>query len=133
MKQIFNLVHPTARQRAVQAVMQAPEGYRVEIKERTRSLDQNALMWELLTSLSKQLQWPINGKMQTLSPEDWKDTLTASLHQENRITQGIRGGFVMLGRSTSKMTVHQMTDLIDLIYAFAAEQDVTLHEERAAA
>lgn len=132
MKQIFNLVHATARQRAAQAVMHAPDGFRVEIRERTRTLDQNALMWELLTELSNQLQWPINGKAETLTPEEWKDILSAGLSQENRIAMGIRGGFVMLGRRTSKMTVKQMTELIELIYAFAAENGINLSEKVAA-
>lgn len=125
MKQVFNLVHATARQRAAQAVMHAPEGFRVEIRERTRSLDQNALMWELLTIISTSIKWPINGKSETLTPEEWKDILSASLNQENRIAQGIRGGFVMLGKRTSKMTVREMTDLIELIYAFGAEHGIT--------
>ena len=132
MKQVFNLVHATARQRAAQAVMHAPEGFRVEIRERTRSLDQNALMWELLTALSKQLPWPINGKTETLEPEEWKDILSAGLNQENRIAMGIRGGFVMLGRRTSKMTVKQMTELIELIYSFAAENGISLDVRGAA-
>lgn len=132
MKQIFNLVHSVARQRAAQAVMQAPEGFRVEIKERTRSLDQNALLWDLLGELAKSLRWPINGQLEWLTPEDWKNILSSSLHQEGRIAQGARGGFVMLGRSTSKMTVKQMTDLIEFIYAFAAEQGVLIHAEHSA-
>lgn len=132
MKQVFNLVHATARQRAAQAVMHAPEGFRVEIRERTRSLDQNALMWELLTELSNQLQWPINGKAETLTPEEWKDILSAGLSQENRIAMGIRGGFVMLGKRTSKMTVKQMTELIELIYAFGVEHGVTFENKVAA-
>ena len=127
MKQVFNLVHESARRSAAQAVIDAPDGYRVEIRERTRSLDQNALMWTILADLSKSIRWPINGRMETLTAEEWKDCLTASMVEENRVTQGIRGGFVMLGRSTSKMTVNQMTALIELAYSFAAEQGVVLH------
>ena len=132
MKQVFHLSHNIARQSACAAVMSAPENYRVEIKERTRSLDQNALMWKLLTALSDRVQWPVNGKLEILSPDEWKDVLSASLDQENRIAQGIRGGFVMIGKRTSKMSVRQMTDLIELIYAFAAERGVTLHIQDAA-
>ena len=132
MKQVFHLSHNIARQNACAAVMSAPENYRVEIRERTRSLDQNALMWELLSSLAEQVQWPINGKLEYLTAEEWKDILSASLSQENRIAQGIRGGFVMIGKRTSKMTVRQMTELIEFIYAFAAEKGVTLHIQDAA-
>jgi hypothetical protein len=89
------------------------------------------MLWAMLASLSKQLKWTINGHLETLTPEEWKDVLTASLYQEQRIAAGIRGGFVMLGRRTSKMTVKQMVELIDFIEAFAAEQGVTLDERRA--
>lgn len=125
MRKVFHLSHSLARQSACDAVMSAPENFRVEIRERTRTLDQNALMWELLTTLSTGLKWPVNGKIETLTPEEWKDILSASLDQENRIAQGIRGGFVMIGKRTSKMTVRQMTDLIELIYAFGAEHGIT--------
>ena len=132
MKQVFHLSHNIARQNACAAVMAAPENYRVEIKERTRSLDQNALLWSTLASLANQVQWSVNGKLEFLTADEWKDVLSSSLDQENRIAQGIRGGFVMIGKRTSKMTVRQMTDLIELIYAFAAERGVTLHTQDAA-
>ncbi len=132
MRKVFHLTHALARRNACEAVMSAPENFRVEIRERTRSLDQNALMWELLTTLSTNLQWPVNGKSETLTPDEWKDILSASLDQENRIAQGIRGGFVMIGKRTSKMSVRQMTDLIELIYAFGSEHGVTFTDAVAA-
>jgi hypothetical protein len=132
MKRVFHLTHEIARRNACQAVMTAPENFRVEIRERTRTLDQNSLLWSLLTILSKKLKWPVNGELEFITPEDWKDILSASLHQENRMTQGIRGGFVMLGRSTSKMTVKEMTDLIELIYAFATDKGITLTDQELA-
>src|SRR5690606_32293093 len=93
-------------------------------RERTRSLDQNSLMWSVLADLSRQVQWPVNGQLETLSPEEWKDVITASLTEENKIAQGIRGGFVMLGKSTSRMTIREMTEVIEFAHAFGAERDV---------
>jgi hypothetical protein len=121
---MYKLFSPQQRSRAIEAVRTAPEHYVVEIKERTRSLDQNALLWRLLTITSKQVPWTVNGHDSMLSPEDWKDVFTASLHQELRIAKGIQGGFVMLGRSTSKMTVSQMTAMIEFIYSFLSEQGI---------
>lgn len=128
MKQIFNLISPQVRRNAAQAVMQAPEDYRVEIRQRTRSLDANAKMWAMLTDVSRQIMWPINGQMGRLSPEDWKSIITASLSQENRMAAGIRGGFVMLGKSTSRMTIKEMSDVIEFLYAFGADRDVIWSE-----
>lgn len=124
-KQVFQLVSPQVRRNAAQAVMNAPENFRVELRERTRSLDQNAVMWSCLTDLSKQVQWPVNGQLEWMTPDDWKDVITASLHQENKIAQGIRGGFVMLGKSTSRMGIKAMIDVIDFCHAFGDERGVS--------
>lgn len=123
-RQVFVLAHDAARRNAAQAVMQADAGMRVEIKPRTRSTDQNALLWSCLTDLSRQIEWPINGKNEKLTPDEWKDITSASLNQENRIAMGIQGGFVMIGRRTSTMTVKQMTELVDFIHAFGTEHGV---------
>lgn len=120
----FRLFSPLQRLRAIEAVKTAPEHHVVEIKERTRSNLQNSMLWRLLTITSKQVPWAVNGHESWLSPNDWKDIFTASLHQEMRIAKGIQGGFVMLGRSTSKMTVNQMTAMIEFIYSFLAEQGI---------
>lgn len=121
---LYRLKTPPQRQKALEALREAPEDHVCVIREHTRSLDQNALLWRLLTVLSRTLPWTVNGTQTMLTPEDWKDICTASLYQENRIARGIRGGFVMLGRSTSKMSVTQMVELIEFIYAFGAEQGV---------
>jgi len=124
MKQMYKLFSPRSRSQAIDAVRQAPEHWIVEIKPRTRSLDQNAMLWRLLTITANNVPWVVNGKQTMLTPDDWKDIFTASLHQENRIAKGIQGGFVMLGRSTSVMSIPAMTELIEFIYNFLAEQGV---------
>lgn len=96
----------------------------VEEAKPTRSLEQNSRMWALLTDVSRQVEWPVDGKMQRLSPEDWKDIFTAALRQGQRVAQGIEGGFVMLGGRTSRMKVGEMCELQDLIEAFGAERGV---------
>lgn len=92
--------------------------------EPARNLDQNSLMWVLLGEIAKQLEWPVNGRTQKLSSEDWKDVLSSGLHKEQRIAQGIEGGFVLLGLRTSKMTKAQMSELIEFIYWFGAEKNI---------
>ena len=51
----------------------APDGFRIEIAAPKRTDAQNRLLWPLLTALSVQVKW--HGL--TLSPEDWKDIMTA--------------------------------------------------------
>jgi len=89
------------------------------IEKEKRSQEQNALMWSVLTDLSKQVMW--HGEK--LTKEEYKDLLTAGLKKQRAI-QGIDGGFVVLGSSTSKMTKQEMTDLITLAHAFGDEREV---------
>lgn len=101
-----------------------PEGTTVEFRAPRRSIDQNALMWSLLQQISKQVDW----YGQKLSSEDWKDVLTASL-RKTRVVPGIDAGtFVPLGMRTSQMTKEEISELIELIYAFGAERSVHFHE-----
>jgi len=97
------------------------DGHRmvVEIKPETRTLSQNARLWAMLTDVSKQVNW--YGRK--LSEEEWKHVFTASLAKQD-VVPGIDGGFVVLGKSTSKMTKSEMSDLQDLIEAFGAQQGV---------
>lgn len=122
----YKLFSPRQRSLAIEAVRTAPEHCIVEIKQRTRTIDQNAMLWRLLTIASQNVPWQVNGSEVMLSPEDWKDIFTASLKQENRIAKGIQGGFVMLGQSTSRMTVSQLSELIEFIHSFLAEQGVEI-------
>jgi 2-phospho-L-lactate guanylyltransferase (CobY/MobA/RfbA family) len=104
------------------------DGNAVEVIVRTvkskRTLEQNAKMWAMLTDIAEQKQWIVDGRLQYLEPEEWKDILTAALTQELRVAQGVNGGMVLLGRRTSKMTISQMQDLIEVMQAFAAEHGV---------
>jgi len=101
-----------------------PEDTTVEFRAPRRSLDQNALMWSLLQQISKQVDW----YGQKLGSEDWKDVLTASLRR-TRVVPGIDAGtFVPLGMRTSQMTKEEISELIELIYAFGAERGVKFRE-----
>ena len=88
----------------------------------TRTLEQNSRLWALLTDVSRQVQWPVDGKLQFLSPDEWKTIFTAAHEKHQRVAQGIEGGFVMLGSSTSKMSIGDMIDLQEIISAFGAER-----------
>jgi hypothetical protein len=44
--------------------------------------------------------------------------------KRQRAVPGLDGGFVVLGQSTSRMTVREMSDMIELMYSFGAEHDV---------
>ena len=99
--------------------------YAVEIKPLTRTIQQNDLMWALLTEISNQVVW--HG--QKLTPENWKDVLTAALKRQS-VVPGIDGGFVVLGQRTSKMSVKELNEVIELAYAFGAQHNVKFKDEK---
>ena len=93
-----------------------------------RTNEQNRLMWALLTVLANKVEWPCDGKMSLLSPDDWKHIMTAGLKKTQRVAAGMDGGFVILGQYTHKMNKAEMAELIELIYSFGAERGVIWNE-----
>lgn len=122
-KQTIYLIDKQRKSYAKQCIDQAPEDFICIIQKKTRSLDQNAKLWAMLGDVSRQVEW--YGRK--LSSEDWKHVFTASLSQMDTVP-GIDGGIVVLGQSTSKMTISHMRDLIELISAFGAQHDVKWSE-----
>lgn len=127
MKQAFRLVHAEARRRAIQAIQDAPEGYLVRVQPPTRSVDQNCAQWPYLEGFSQQLEWPVNGVMCRLSPEEFKHILTAAFEKETqpRLAAGFDGGIVMLGQRTSKYSKGIFSEWMEFLIAAAAIKGVT--------
>lgn len=128
-RRVFILAHAESRRRAMAAVADAPEGWRIELAAPRRNSEQNALMWVLLQAFSDQLVWPVNGAMVKLEPEEWKDVLTAAFKQEGqRIAMGLNGGMVILGMRTSKMSKRQFAEFIEFLQSVAVDRGVELDE-----
>jgi hypothetical protein len=103
--------------------LQAGKRLVLTLTEETRSTEQNAKMWVTLGEIANQVDW----YGQKLTAEEWKWVLSASLKKQ-RAVQGIDGGFVVLGQSTSKMTIAEMSEMIELAIAFGAQQGVIFKE-----
>ncbi|UVV74299.1 recombination protein NinB [Pantoea agglomerans] len=131
-KATFLLRNDSIRQNCISTIQQLPASpdkpLQVTIQEDTRSLAQNRMLWACLHDVSSQVVW--YGKK--LDSECWKHIFSASLKGQETVP-GINGGFVVLGQSTSKMRVSEMRDLITLIHAFGAEQNVRFSDESARA
>ena len=119
MKLTLKITGDVARNAICRKVMEAPEGYVVTIGETTRTLEQNSLLWPLLTEVSRQVDW----YGQKLTPDEWKDVFSAAL-KKAKVVPGLDGGFVVCGQRTSKMGKREFSDLVELIYAFGAERGV---------
>jgi hypothetical protein len=126
-RQRFTLLEPVQAHKIItlqlwpllKSMLMAGQRVVVEIKPETRTLAQNSRLWAMLTDVAKQVNW--YGRK--LSQEEWKHVFTASLSKQD-VVPGIDGGFVVLGKSTSKMTKPEMSELQQLIEAFGAQQGV---------
>lgn len=89
-----------------------------------RSKEANDKMWPMLRDVARQVPW--NGVK--LQPEDWKDLVTAALKRQ-KLVPGLDGGLVVLGGHTSKMTVDEMSELIEFVYSWGSDRDVVWSEK----
>ena len=113
------------RNRAVRWANEADLGFTVTFRRNKRSTPQNARMWAMLTEVSQQVEW--HG--QKFSADDWKLIFMDALGREMRMCPNIDGtGFVNLGRSTSRLSKQEHSDLMELIAAFGAQHNVTFNE-----
>lgn len=101
------------------ANLQAERRLVLTVKPSTRSLEQNARMWAMLTEISEQVEWYGNR----LTAEEWKDVFSAAMKRA-KVVPGLDGGFVVCGQSTSKMTRAEMSDMQTLMEAFGADRGV---------
>ncbi len=114
------------RERAAKWVWQAPDRSIVTIRDAKRTGDQNSKLWAMLTEVAVQVPW--HG--QKLTGEDWKLIFMAALKQEMRIVPNLDGnGFVNLGRSSSRLSKAEFSDLIELIHQFGANHGVVFHDQ----
>ena len=133
-KRVLRLVNVDVRERAAQECYAAPDGAVVRFAEAGRTLDQNAAMWPILQAFSEQLEWPVNGRMVRMTPDEWKDVLSAAFQNEQaRLAMGLNGGVVMLGMRTSRMTKRQFSEWLEFLHATAAERGVVVYPEEATA
>lgn len=125
MRKNFILAHELARRNAMQAVMEAPTGYAVEIKPKNRSLEQNAMLHAILGEVSRKIEWA--GKFRDL--ETWKRLLTAAWLRARgepiEMMPAVDGhGVDIVFRRTSDLTVNEMTELLEYVQAWAIDQGI---------
>ena len=123
---VLTLRSSVDRAKAVDWIGKAPVGTRIEFRAAKRSVPQNDRMWAMLTDISQQLAW--HG--QKLRADDWKLVLLAGLKRELRIVPNIDGnGFVNLSQSSSDLSKAEMSEFIELIFAFGAQHGVKFQDD----
>lgn len=121
---IFRLTHEQARQRAAQAVLAAPAGFVVTIKEPTRSLEQNAKIHAALSQVGSALEWRFNG--QAVDLEDLKTIFMAAYRkasgEQMRFAVGLDGQPVVLNWRTRDLSKKEGAEFIEMVEAWLAEK-----------
>ncbi len=117
-----NKVRDTARD----WIRRAPEGSILTFtrpEEKKRTHPQNRLMWSLLGQLAEKARY--HGYK--LDKEEWKLIMLSGLRKELRLVPSLNNdGVVSLDRSSSRLTVAEMGDMVTLIEAWAVNNQVTL-------
>ena len=115
---------PQDRGRAVRWVEQAPFGTVVEFKQKGRSNDANAAMWSLLTQINRQR--PVHNGVK-MSAVLWKAVFMQALGAELVMLPNLDGdGLFPFGHRSSKLTVSEMGNLIELMLAWSAQEGLTI-------
>lgn len=108
-----------------------PEGTRVEFKQTKRTLPQNDRFWSMLTDVSAFMRKRGRGH----APEEWKVIFMSAMGHEVKFLPSLdQKSFVPLGHSSSDLSVSEMSDLMEFIEAWAAENGLEFQPspERAA-
>lgn len=112
------------RGRAVRWIETAPDGTVVEFKQKGRSNDQNAAMWSVLTQINRQR--PVHNGVK-MSAVLWKAIFLQALGAELVMLPTLEGGGLFpFGHRSSKLTVSEMGDLIELMLAWAATEELVI-------
>jgi hypothetical protein len=105
------------RQKAHRLVEAAPVGAVMSISLPKRSTDQNSRMWAMLSDIS---QAKPDGRMHT--PETWKALFLHAMGHASRFEMGLNGEPFPVGFRSSQLSKTQMSDLMEFMSAWAAEE-----------
>lgn len=122
-RSVLILATEEQRKLAHRWIDQAADDTRVEFKDKQRTKDQNALFWVWLTDIARQHR----HYNQRLTPDDYRLIFLDALKREVRRVPALDGrGWVDLSRSSSDLSVEEFADLLTLMEAWAAENDIKL-------
>jgi hypothetical protein len=127
---ILTLDSTAKREQAIDWIRKAPPLSRVEFKGPARSLDQNSRFWAMLTDVA--VQGRIEGRR--YNTEQWKLMFLHAYAEERGIEIKYlpalnRAGMVPCGRSSSDLSVAEMSEVMDYISAWGAENGITFHDQ----
>lgn len=124
MSATFTLASASSRRDVCQLAQTAPVGTVVTFKKATRTIPQNDRFWAMLTDVARQATH--NGRR--YPAETWKALFMQAHGYEVQFMMGLQGEPFPMGFRSSKLTKDQMTELMDFIEAWSAQNGVKLRE-----
>ena len=126
-RKYFVLVHAQARRLASEACLNSPDGYVVQIKPPTRSLEQSAKFHAICSDIANSgYLWA--GKPRTAA--QWKYLLVSghaiATGEGSDVVPGIESEFLNLRESTATMSKKRGASLIEYCEAFCATNSIEL-------
>lgn len=113
------------RARASRWAHGVPLGSRIEFKETKRSLPQNDRFWAMLTKIAAHMK--NLGRDHT--PDQWKVIFMSAYGHEVRFLPTLdQKSFIPIGHSSSDLSVREMSDLMEFMQGWCAENDVELSD-----
>jgi hypothetical protein len=106
----------------------APVGAVLNVRAATRSTDQNAKFWAMLSDISRAKP---QGRCHT--PEVWKCLFMAACGHAVQFEMGLDGRPFPIGFRSSHLTKAQMSELIEFAASYGAEHGVAWSDEMRAA
>ncbi len=109
------------RRKAAGWCQKAPPGTRVEFKASKHTLPQNDRMWAMLTDISRQKEHC--GRKYT--PDQWKILVMHACGREVQFIPALDGKtFLPWGQSSSDLSKDEMSELIEFLFQWGAENGV---------
>jgi hypothetical protein len=123
--QTIVLRSPASRDGAKRLIELAPQGAIINIRPATRTNEQNAKMWAMLSDIAR-----AKPEGRELTTDKWKALFMDAIGIPADWEPGINGGVVNVGYRSSRLTKEQMSDMIEQIYAYGAEHGVAWPDEQ---
>lgn len=135
-KQLFRLVHPTARQMASRAVIDAPDGYVCKVEPAPKSRDQEARYHAMIGDIARAVPifdrlWDREDMKRLLVDQFVRDMKNSGtpLRHGGQVVPSIDGtGIVQLGVQTRDFLKAEASAFIEWLFAFGAEHDIRWSE-----
>lgn len=123
MSQTIILRGDLQRALAKRLIDQAPYDFVVKIGKAKRSDEQNDKMWAMIEDVMRARP---EGREHT--KEVWKCIFMNALGHETAFAVGLNNEIFPIGFRSSQLSKQQMSDLIEMIYAYGSKHDVKWRE-----